>query len=421
MARGEGGSAREPARGYCSRPVRAPRFGSSLCTLRVLRGVFLLRGVGKQPQSARRTHSEAALGLRRGRDSTPRAEAGEGHLAQGFGKMPCVTSALPDKVLVVRLGAIGDVVNAQVVANAIKETRPGAFVGWVVHELARPLVEGHPSIDRVHVWRRGTGLKGMRAVAKELRREHYELALDLQRIAKSGLLARLSGAQRVLGFDRARSKELGWIWSSERIAPGRPGTHMLEWYLEFAEHLGLARPRVLHRLPHDEAAERWAQAESASLGVPPVLINLGASKPLNRWPPERFGLLSAVLARELGAPVGLTGGPGDADLVGCARAAAGEGAIARSWVGATSLLQLAELARRARWFVSCDSGPMHLAAAVGAPVVALFGPADPARTGPWGAGHRVVRSPSGRMEDLSVETVLEAALECARPGTPSAR
>ena len=325
-----------------------------------------------------------------------------------------VSSELPGKILVVRLGAIGDVVNAQVVANAIKEARPQSLVGWVVHDLARPLLEGHPAVDRVHVLRRGEGLGGWRSMGAELRREGYGLALDLQRIFKSGALARSSGAPRVVGFDRGRSKELGWLWSTERIAAGRPGTHMLEWYLEFVDHLGLPRPLVLHRLPSDAEAAAWAEAEVSAVGGAPVLVNIGASKPRNRWPPERFGELVARLARSLDAPVGLTGGPDDLERVACVQEAAGEGTRARTWVGRTSLLQLAELARRARLFVCCDTGPMHLAAAVGTPVVALFGPADPRRTGPWGPGHQVVRSPTGRMEDLTVEAVVEAVRGAGR-------
>src|SRR5688572_31573712 len=178
---------------------------------------------------------------------------------------------LPDKVLIVRLGAIGDIVNAQVVANALREARPRTRIGWVVRDLARPLLEGHPAVDRVHVWRRGSGAGGWFELVRELRAERYGLALDLQRIAKSGVLARASGAPRVLGFDRARSKELGWLWSTERIAPGRRDAHRVEWYLEFAAHLGLLRPKVLHRLPHDEEAERWAEREVAALGSAPVL------------------------------------------------------------------------------------------------------------------------------------------------------
>ena len=127
---------------------------------------------------------------------------------------------VPARVLIVRLGAIGDVTNALVVANALRDAHPGCFIGWAVHPLSAPLVEGHPSIDRAHVWPRGTGVAGFRALRREIVAEGYDVAIDLQRLQKSSLVARLSGAPRVLGFDRARAKELSWIWTRERIETG---------------------------------------------------------------------------------------------------------------------------------------------------------------------------------------------------------
>jgi lipopolysaccharide heptosyltransferase II len=340
---------------------------------------------------------------------------------------------IPPQVLVVRLGAIGDVVNALVFATALKEHRPSTAIGWVVHDLARPLVEDHPSVDRVHVWRRGTGLAGLGGLVRELRRARYGLAVDLQRIAKSALVARLSGAPRVLGFDRARAKESSWLLASERIPPGDPAAHMVEQYMEFARHLGVdAAPR--RRLPRDAGAEAWADALVDALGAAPVQIGLGATKPANRWEPERFGRLAARLARERDVPVCLTGGPADGAAAARAlRAAGGEAGVTRL-VGETTLRQLCALSARARLFVGCDTGPMHVAAALETPVVALFGPADPRRTGPYGAGHRVVRvppacAPCNRrtcnqprhacMEDITVELVLGAARE-ALGGVPAA-
>lgn len=314
--------------------------------------------------------------------------------------------SLPGRLLVVRLGAIGDVVNALVFATALEEARPDLYLGWVVHPLAAPLVEGHPALDRVHVWRRDGGAREFTRLVRELRAERYDLAVDLQRIQKSALLARLAGAPRVLGFDRARTKEASWLWTNERLAP-RPGVrHRVEEYLEVARHLGCAAEAPRHLLPRDEAAEAWAAALLEELGAAPLLLNLGASKPANRWAPERFGELARVLAAEGGAPPCLTGGP--EDRAAAARALAASGPLVRDLVGHTSLRQFAALARRARVFVGCDTGPMHLAAAVGTPVVALFGPADPARTGPYGAEHVVVRAPQGRMGELTLESVLDA-------------
>jgi heptosyltransferase-1 len=316
--------------------------------------------------------------------------------------------SLPGKILVVRLGAIGDVVNALVFAAAVKDASPTTRIGWTVHELSRPLVEANPVVDRVHVWKRASGLAGLRVLVRELRGERYDLAVDLQRITKSALVARLAGAPRVLGYDRARTKELaGWL-STERIARGAPHEHMVEQVLAFARHLGIESPAVRHALPCDEAAERWADEFAQRANGPLVLVGLGASKPENRWPPTRFGELARALAGD-GARIVLSGGPGDAAAGEAAREAL-HGLACEDLVGRTSLLELAALLRRARLFVGGDTGPMHIAAAVGCPVVALFGPADPRRTGPWGAGHRVVKPGEGsrRMEAITVHAVLDA-------------
>lgn len=338
------------------------------------------------------------------------------------------------RVLFVRLGAIGDVVNALVVATALKEANPEVSVGWVVHPLALPLVEAHPAIDRVHVWNRGSGFAGLRAIVKELRAAKYDTAVDLQRLAKSAFLARASGATRVLGYDRARTKESSWLLTKERIAPSDGGAHMVEQYLEVARHLGASGEarRVLPPAPKAEArvAEWFAPFSKA-----PVQINLGASKPANRWAPERFGELAARIVEEYETPVFFTGAPNERDLAEKAIAICGESESVLNLVGETSLPELWSASRRAQLFIGCDTGPMHLAAAVDTPVLALFGPATPRRTGPYGQGHRVVQTappcaPCGLkhcnqprhacMEDLSVEQVLDTEpglLSSTCPGT----
>lgn len=320
----------------------------------------------------------------------------------------------------VRLGAIGDVVNALVFATAIKDASPGTEIGWVVHPLARPLVEGHPSVDRVHVWHKGAGLGEFLHVVRELRRTRYDLAVDLQRIAKSALVARLSGAPRVLGYDRARAKELSWLLTKERIPAGDLATHMVEHYLEFARHLGIADARARHVLPTVPEAEQWADDLVRELGAAPILVNLGATKPANRWKGERFGELAVALAKEHGAPVCYTGSEADRAVEAQARAVSDGTPGVRSLVGESDLSQLVSLSRRARLFVGCDTGPMHIAVACGTPALVLFGPADPRRTGPYAQPDSVVRvpppcAPCNRktcnqprhacMEDITVELV----------------
>lgn len=333
---------------------------------------------------------------------------------------------LPDRVLVVRLGAIGDVTNALVFATALKAAHPGVHLAWVIHPLARPVVQGHPAIDRVHVWPKGDGLSGFRRLTRELRAERYDLAIDLQRIQKSSLLARFSGAPRVLGYDRQRAKEGSWLWTNERIPPGHPRTHMLDQYLEFVAHLGLDPNDAQRVLPIDPEAEAWADGFVHLQGAPPFIVHVGATKAPNRWQPERYGHLIRRLQDGGIRPICLTGGPGDREDADRAMGvlAGGIGAVPdgfRDMVGTTSLPQLIALFRRATGFVGCDTGPMHLAAAAGTRVFALFGPADPLRTGPFGSGHVVLRAtpagedrglplPEAGMADLTVDMVAHAIL-----------
>ena len=262
---------------------------------------------------------------------------------------------------------------------------------------------------------------------RELRAERYELAVDLQRILKSSALARLSGAKRVLGYDRKRAKELSWLWTKERIAGGAPATHMVDHYLEFVRHLGVEDPQPSHSLPLVEDAEAWSDRLVDELGAAPILVNLGATKPANRWIPERFGELAVTLAAEFDLPVCYTGSS-DADREVEARARGisdGEQGVT-SLVGKSDLSQFVSLVRRSRLFVGCDTGPMHIAVACGTPVVVLFGPADPRRTGPYRQDGSVVRerphcAPCNRrtcnqprhacMEDITVDLVVASVRE----------
>lgn len=315
-------------------------------------------------------------------------------------------------------------INATVLASALKAHDPKLEIGWAVHEAARPIVEGHPSIDRVHLFPRKGGLPGFWRTVKECKGFGYEIALDAQRLIKSAGLARLCGARRSIGFGRDRSKEFSSWVTKEHLDPAHAGLHRVDQYLEFVRHLGIPVEAPRFELPQNPEAEAWAEERLAKLSAPPILINLGASKPENRWSPNRFGELARKLRQADVAPVILVGGPDDrpAGVRAMSMARAQHGV--ESVVGETDLHQLAALQRRCALFVSCDTGPMHLAAAAGARVLALFGPADPAVTGPYRGSqsaqsrHRIVEpevsgGPGGQrpasLEGLSVEEVLAAA------------
>ncbi|HUR29304.1 MAG TPA: lipopolysaccharide heptosyltransferase II [Planctomycetota bacterium] len=333
-----------------------------------------------------------------------------------------MASDVPARILIVRLGALGDVVNALALANALVRERPDVEIGWVAHDLALPLLQGHPSIARVHVLRRGSGVRGFLAVVREIRARRYDLALDVQRLTKSALLARWSGAPRRIGFDRARAKEGSWRWLPEHVAAASSARPMAEQALDFARHLGIEDLAIALDLPRDEAAEHWARAWLGERREPLVLLNVAATKPANRWPAKSWGELARALCDRAEFLVALTGGPGDRALADEVVRSGGERAI--DLVGATDVRQLIALQRRAALVITADTGPMHTAAAVGAPVLALFGAADERRTGPFGQIESVLRTqpkcaPCGRrtcplprhhcMLDLSVATVKEAA------------
>lgn len=290
--------------------------------------------------------------------------------------------AEPRSICIVKLGAIGDVVNSLPFVCRLRAGFPAARITWVIAPLAHELVRGHDAVDEflvLDVKRRST----LPGIARDLRRRRFDLAIDLQRILKSGLITRVTGAARRLGFDRARCKELNWLFTNERIPPcPEPGVTVAQ-YLEFADHLGLPEREPEWRLPHDE----W-EAEA-----PRVFLNIGASKPANQWPLEHWSDLAHGLARSMPAErIALGGGPQDRALADEILRRGPGGML--DTVGRLSLRESAGLIAASSVFVGGDTGPMHMAAALGTPLVALFGAADPRRTGPFGSPESVIYEPA---------------------------
>jgi len=290
----------------------------------------------------------------------------------------------PERIAVLKLGAIGDVANTLPFVNRLRRGYPEARISWVIGPLAHSLVEGHEAVDEFVV----LDLDGPRAWLRAiplLRSRAFDLAIDLQRILKSGVLSACTGAPRRIGFDRARAKEWSFVFANERIPPNPSPGVTVEQYLEFADHLGLPAAPVEWKLP----LVPWP---AAARDGPLVVVNVGASKSANRWYPDRWARVCERLVREEGARVELTGGEQDAPraaaVVGQCREPLGNRA------GRLSLKELAGLCAAADVFVGCDTGPLHVAVAVGTPTVALFGAADAARTGPYGQAAGVVFRPA---------------------------
>jgi ADP-heptose:LPS heptosyltransferase len=277
------------------------------------------------------------------------------------------------KVLIIKLGALGDVVNSLPLAVLLKE-KLKASIHWLVAPLSFPLLEKHEAVEKAILFQTKSGPTSILTQVNDLRDQKYDLVLDLQRILKSGLLCSAVRGRRRVGFDRNRCKELTWLLPFERIPASDPHAHMVHQYLEFARYLGIKETPVEWRIKGIGKAPEGLPSEF-------IVLNIGATKPANRWTVEGFSRLSRIILERYGLASVLTGGPEDSAMA--LKIQEAEKGNIYNTVGRTSLLELISILEKARLVVTCDTGPMHLSVALGKRVVALFGPSDHRRTGPY--------------------------------------
>lgn len=324
-----------------------------------------------------------------------------------------------DRILIVKPSAFGDVVHSLPFLAALRQTYPKARVGWVISRACAGLLEGRPDVDDLYLFERKRwggfrnltrNLREMRAFAGKLRAEKFDLVVDLQGLFRSALLARMTGAPRRVGFAGAR--ELGWIFYTDRVRVADPEMHAVDRYLLVAEHLGLAieRPVRFNVAVPEGARARMKEALAAvnAEGRPVAALIPGSQWPSKRWPAELFAELAGRLEERGFAPVFL-GSPDDVPLVERIRGMRHEPAA--SLAGKTTIPELTAALAESAVVVANDSGPMHLAVALGRPVVALYGPTSPGRTGPYGGRATVLQSarPCAPCYDAECEDV-----ECMR-------
>lgn len=341
-------------------------------------------------------------------------------------------------ILIVKLSAIGDVLHTLPAANALRGRYPKARITWVVEEAAADLVEGHPALDRVLVsrrkrWirelvsgsRRRETLREIQGFLRALRETRYDLVIDFQQLLKSGILVALARGGVKAGFGPGmQHMEMSYLFLNRAVPRVSMEIHALSRNLILLAALGIPASGVAYRLPVDAADRRAVDGMLEQAGLAGsrrlVAVNPVAQWETKLWPNRRFAALADRLARDYGAHIVFTGGPGDRAIVG--EILSGMTTPAVDLSGRTTLRTLAALYERARLVISTDTGPMHLAAAVSTPVTAVFGPTAPWRTGPFGPGHSVVRlgpacspcfkriCPRGDhlcMEALGVEAVLK--------------
>jgi heptosyltransferase-1 len=326
-----------------------------------------------------------------------------------------------NRFLIVRLGALGDIVHAIPVAAALRRSFPSAKIDWLVSARHREILDLVPVIDRRLVFHDAAFVSAIR----ELRSARYDVALDLQGLIKSAALARSSGAPRVVGFSSRYARErLARLFYSDAYDPGRGGIydpretrHVVEINLSLLETIGLtvARPEF----PIDHVNSDAARQAAALTGGRYAILNPGAAWPNKRWPPARFAALARALRERRGIASVVLWGPGEEPLAQEIVAAAPGAAVLAP---KTTIADLVALARGSALIVSGDTGPMHVAAALGVPVVGIFGPTRPSRNGPLAAAdvtvtrdttcqcHHLRRCTRDRMclEDIEVDEVLRA-------------
>jgi heptosyltransferase-1 len=305
------------------------------------------------------------------------------------------------RILIVRLSAIGDTVLNMPVLCALRDRFPRATIGWIVKKNWAPLLEGHCDLDHL-IEVPGGWLRSPRLIwqtAQRLREIGFDIALDLQGLAKSAIAAWLSGAKRRLGFAHGQfeGREFSPWLNTELVRP--TAQHVVDRHLELLRPLGIERPSVQFRLPRQEQSDAAVARfiRDRGLGAGFAVINAGAGWPSKLWPAERYGEVARHLGRRRVLPT-VVSWAGKAELEMAQEIvlrSAGQAQLAPR----TSLTELASLARRAQVFIASDTGPLHIAAAVGTPCVGLYGPMPVERCRPYGKQHIALQkaAPTGKL------------------------
>jgi heptosyltransferase-1 len=324
-----------------------------------------------------------------------------------------------ERFLVVRLTALGDILHTVPAVAALRAAHAGARIDWVVERKWAPVLEGSPAIDDVIPFDRRSVWGAVECV-QHLRENQYTCAIDFQGLYKSSILAGLSSAGRRIGFDRGWAREEGAaMFYTERVIP--TGRHVAELNYSLAERAGAsrpARPEYPLRVPAGGAASIRARLHDLGISGEYIVVGPGGSWRAKCWPAERFGEFCREFEKKNGMPLFVIHGPGEKSV---AEEVARAAAPARPVVIAPTIEELMGLLAHARCVIAADSGPLHLAAALGTPVVGLYGPTDPARNGPFVPGavivHKALREEisykrrsdhSAAMLRITVEDVLAA-------------
>jgi lipopolysaccharide heptosyltransferase I len=342
--------------------------------------------------------------------------------------------AVLSRVLIIKLGSLGDVVHTLPAVAALKRSHPETKIDWLVERKCSVLLRNNPLIHEVievdtQQWRKSLlsleVFGQLKDLASRLRGNHYDVALDFQGLWKSAAFGYFSGAERLVGFDKKALKEPGCrILYDARVLPRAEATHVMEIYGELVHSLGVETNGLRFDLNTSEEDDAYVSSHLVSRRVDDfVILNPGGGWVTKNWDPENYAALHLRLRQATRLQTLLTWGPGEEHLIEqILRACKQDPPVTFS----TTIPQFIALVRRAKLFVGGDTGPMHLASACGIPVVGIFGPTDPLRNGPFSqkdivVSHKVACGPcykrSCRVHDkkcmrlVTVDEVHEAVLQ----------
>lgn len=302
-----------------------------------------------------------------------------------------------DRFLVVRLTALGDILHTVPAVAALRAAHRDAKIDWVVERKWAPVLEGSPAINEVIPFDRRSAWGAFECVER-LRENRYSCAIDFQGLYKSSILASLSGAPRRIGFERAWAREEGAaMLYTERVSP--VGRHVAELNYSLAQQAGASRPQAPEyplRVPAGGAASVRARLHDLGITGDYVVVGPGGSWRAKCWPAERFGEFCRELEKMFDMRVVVIHGPGEKQIAEDVLRAA---APVHPALISTTIEELMGLLAHARCLIAADSGPLHLASALGTPVVGLYGPTDPARNGPFASHAAIVHK--ARPEEIS--------------------
>ena len=293
---------------------------------------------------------------------------------------PSPAAPAPASICLLRLSALGDVTHVLPLVHTLQGAWPGTALTWVIGKAEQRLLDGLPGVEFI-VYDKKTGLAGMRALRRGLGGRRFDALLQLQVAGRANLLSAFIPARRRTGYDRARSKDLHGLFINERIAD-RPGIHVLDAIGSFCEPLGLLRGKTVWDMPVPADAHDWARAQWPGDGIRTLVISPCSSHERRNWYADRYAAV-ADHAAAAGWRVVLCGGRSDLERRTADAIIAAMRAPAIDLVGKDTLKQLPALLARADLVMTPDSGPMHIANAMGTKVLGLHAASNPERSGPY--------------------------------------